>query len=100
LISIPNAWRSTTVAADKLMSLGLLKYCAVSHPPIIEPSKKRRFQRSARQLKSKNLTRFPAPAREQMVCRLEEKPNLFPQKMSISITAVISKPEIYQGQGC
>src|SRR5690606_622429 len=100
LTSTPSSCKSTMVAADKLISLGLLRYCEVSHPPIMEPIRKRRFHRCDFQSKSKNLTRLPAPAIVQMVRKLDEKPKVFPQKIRMSMTAVISKPEMYQGQGC
>jgi hypothetical protein len=45
------------------------------------------------------LTRFPAPAIEQIVLRLEEKPKLFPKKSIKNITVAMIIPENHQGQG-
>jgi hypothetical protein len=36
----------------------------------------------------------------QIVLKLEEKPNDFPQKISMSMISTIIKPEKYHGQGC
>jgi hypothetical protein len=64
------------------------------------PTRKTRFQDWVFQSKSKNLTRFPAPAKVQMVRRLEEKPKVFPKNNIKNITVAMMIPENHQGQGC
>lgn len=96
----PSASRSLMVAIDKLSAAGLLKNLADNQPPIIAPTRKRRFQRCDFQSKLKKLFRLPAPAILQMVLKLEEKPKLLPQKTSINMINTIIMPEKYHDQGC
>ena len=71
---------------------------AATNPPAIAPMITARFQRCARQSKLKNGTIFPAPAIEHKDRRFEDIPKTFPNQVSISITAPIKTPEMYQGQ--
>jgi hypothetical protein len=70
------------------------------YPPIIAPTKKTKFQDCVFQSKSKNFTRFPAPAIVQSVRKFEENPKDFPKKSIKNMTVEMMIPENHHGQGC
>ena len=76
------------------------KNCFAIKPPMIAPTKNTRFHICNFQLKSKNLTFFPAPDAEQMVLRLDEKPNDFPKYKRNNMIAAIMAPENHHDHVC
>src|SRR5690554_5643944 len=74
--------------------------CAEIKPPMIAPTKKRRFQRCDFQSKLKKSQLAPAPMAEQRVRKFDEKPKLLPSRVSVSMIRPTSPPPTYHGQGC